>query len=197
MQLLYQQVNCSSEAVPPSFSGTGQLTVRAGSSAISFNTVSAVFNKCSSSWAISADSGDQPWDVEGLTVNHLSASFLITNNYNTTSNTSNVLYGYVSGSVALFGATLGVTINFDSVVGVQSLVLNFAYNDDMVNAQADLIYNRSCGPSGVRTEGGGSLSLSGIAETALNVQIHMVYYGDCTTSNLLWSLTGSANVHSI
>ncbi len=193
LQLIYQQVNCSSETVPPAFSGNGQLTVRAGDAAISFETVSATYDKCSSSWAIAADAGDQPWNVEGLTLDRLSASFLIT--YGESS--SSVLNGYVSGSVALAGTELGVTVNFDSIVGVKDLVLNFAYTDTMVDAHADLIYNRTCGPSGVRTEGGGDLSLSGIADTTLNVQIYMLYNGDCATSDLLWSLTGSSNLSSI
>ncbi len=207
VQLLYQEVNCSSATVPPTFSGSGQLIVHTESSAFAFTTVSATYDKCTSSWAISADSGDEPWNIEGLTVSHLSASFLISplsSNVSSrlggadTRNVTNVLYGYISGAVAIAGAELGVTVNFNSVVGVENLILNFAYSDAMVSAQADLFYNRTCGSSGVRTQGSGVLTLGGISDSALlYAKIFMIYYGDCATTDLLWSLSGSASLNSI
>lgn len=117
--------------------------------------------------------------------------------YEGTPYVSNVFTGVIAGQAEMAGSKLAVAIAFNSFIGVDYLTLQFAYGDALVHAYAGLLYNRSCGDNGVRAAGDGSLALSGIADTTFNASIHLVYYGACSTNDLVWVLSGTASIDSI
>jgi hypothetical protein len=203
VQLAYQEVDCSSATPVPAFSGVGLLTLQTGAldafSTTTFDGITATYNKCNETWNITAVApAAQTWDVAGLAMHNLAADFSLSPVSSAPAivdgeSSETVFYGHVSAIVQQSGLDLGITVDFDNIIGIEALTLHFAYADSFVNAHADLYYNRTCN-DGVRTTGNGSLVLSGIANADLGLVIDVIYYGDCTTG-LVWTVSGSTTAN--
>lgn len=86
----------------------------------------------------------------------------------------------------LFGLQTNVTVRYNSSVGVELIMVNVRYADEMAQVFADLLYSSTCINS-VRMEGQGAVTIHGVADADLTAQCAMQLFSGCVADKE-WAL---------
>lgn len=206
----YTPVNCSqlmaagdtNPAHYVQFSGTGELIMQPKGGVPTVFNATGFYNKCNTSLTLKVSPGNgkvlQLDDLKITNISAVASSVAQAVNASKSSKRNEQiaqakdklakLNGVLSGSVELTSSLGGsITILFDTKTkALQSIAIQVTYNDDVATANANILYVQGpCRADVSRATGAGLLTLHGVTDDVMNLNISFKFYGNCSASGLV------------